>query len=134
MSKVLNRRSYKADDIVFREGEQGSHAYVVQSGQIAIEKEDKNGNTIKLGTVKNGAIFGEMALVDDRPRMAGARAEVPTVLIAIPKEVLQTKLKNADPVIRMLILMMIRMIRTVAEHGGLGEAMVDELVKAAEDG
>ena len=133
MADILNRRSVKAGAYVFREGDKGNHAYVVQSGRVSIEKEGKDGKPIKLGTLQAGAIFGEMALVDDSTRMAAARAEEPTVLITIPKEVVQKKLRQADPAIRMLILMMIRMIRTLAEHGGLGRKMVEDLVRVAEE-
>ncbi|WP_425405379.1 cyclic nucleotide-binding domain-containing protein [Hwanghaeella sp.] len=132
MADILNRRSFKAGSFVFREGDKGNHAYVVQSGRVAIEKTGKDGKAITLGTLQTGAIFGEMALVDNSTRMAAARAEEPTVLITIPKEVVQKKLERADPVVRMLILMMIRMIRTLAEHGGLGNKMVEELIRVAE--
>lgn len=134
MSDILNRRSFKTGAVIFREGDKGNHAYVVQSGRVAIEKTGKDGGTVTLGTLQTGAIFGEMALVDDSTRMAGARAEEHTVLIIIPKEVVQKKLKSADPVVRTLILVMIRMIRTLAEHGGLGNKMVEELVRVAEEG
>ena len=133
MADILNRRSFKPGAFIFHEGAKGSHAYVVQSGRVAIEKTGKDGKTVKLGTLQAGAIFGEMALVDNSPRMAAARAEESTVLISIPKEVVQKKLDQADPVVRMLILMMIRMIRTLADQGGPGEKMVEELVRAAED-
>lgn len=132
MADILNRRSVKAGSFVFREGDKGNHAYVVQSGRVAIEKAGKDGSTVKLGVLQTGAIFGEMALVDNSTRMAAARAEEPTVLISIPKEVVQKKLQRADPAVRMLILMMIRMIRTLADQGGPGDKMVEELVRVAE--
>ena len=133
MTDILNRRSVKAGAFIFRQGDTGHHAYVVQSGRVAIEKTGKDGSTVKLGSLQTGAIFGEMALVDNSPRMAAARAEEPTVLITIPKEVVQKKLQRADPVVRMLILMMIRMIRTLAEHGGPGNKIAEELIRVAEE-
>ena len=132
MVKVLNRRTFKAGALVFREGDTGTNAYVVQSGRIRIEKEGSGGDPILLGHVETGGIFGEMSLIDNSLRMATARADSHAVLISIPKEVVKKKLAKADPIVRMLILMMIRMIRTVAEHGGLGKGFVEEFVKAAE--
>ena len=130
MVKVLNRRSFKDGDLVFREGDAGTNAYVVQSGRIRIEKDGPGGAPVLLGHVEEGGIFGEMALIDNSRRMATARAESAAVLITIPKEVLNRKLTNADPIVRMLILMMIRMIRTVAAHGGLEKTVVDEIARA----
>lgn len=134
MADILNRRSFKAGAVIFREGDKGSHAYVVQQGRVVIEKTQRDGSVVKLGTLQTGAIFGEMALVDDSTRMAAARADQPTVLISIPKEVVRKKLEAADPAIRMVILMMIRMIRTLADSGAVGNKMVEDLVKVAEDG
>lgn len=133
MVKVLNRRTFKAGDLIFREGDAGTNAYVVQSGRVRIEKEKPGSPAIVLGHVDTGGIFGEMSLIDNSRRMATAKAEGATVLISIPKEVVKQKLSKADPIVRMLILMMIRMIRTVAEHGGLGKNLVEEFARAAED-
>ncbi|RVU34054.1 cyclic nucleotide-binding domain-containing protein [Hwanghaeella grinnelliae] len=133
MTDILNRRSVKAGAFIFRQGDTGHHAYVIQSGRVLIEKTNKDDSTVKLGSLQTGAIFGEMALVDDSPRMAAARAEEPTVLITIPKEVVQKKLQRADPVVRMLILMMIRMIRTLAEHGGQSNKIAEELIRVAQE-
>ena len=71
---VLDRLTLKSGDFVFKEGEEGNHAYVVQEGTIDIVRKNSEGEDIVLGTVEKGGIFGEMALIDDQPRMAnGAR-------------------------------------------------------------
>ena len=74
---VLDRLTLQSGDFVFKEGEEGNQAYVVQEGTIDIVRKNSEGEDIVLGTVEKGAIFGEMALIDDQPRMATARAASP---------------------------------------------------------
>ena len=68
-----------------------------------------------------------MALIDSMPRMASAVAEEPCTCIVISEDMLKTKLKNSDPVVRMMIVVMIRMLRTMAEQAPLETVDLDEI-------
>lgn len=74
--KILHREVFPAGSIIFKEGSVGSHAYVIESGKMAIWRE-VNGERRTLGIVAEGSIFGEMALIDNQPRMASASAADP---------------------------------------------------------
>lgn len=73
-------RIFAAGEKIFLEDEIGRHLYVVRSGRVDI---------ITYGTVLEnvgpGGIFGEMALIDDKPRSAAAIACVETEVAAIDK-------------------------------------------------
>ena len=69
--QILDRKVFAAGETIFREGETGSRAYVIQRGHVDIIKEIDD-EKITVGTVGPGGIFGEMALIDDKPRMASA--------------------------------------------------------------
>ena len=58
---------------IFRQGHPGDVMYVVQDGCVDIRKESANGS-VKLTTLGKGELFGEIALVDQRPRSASAIA------------------------------------------------------------
>lgn len=111
--QVLERKIFPAGALIFREGEEGNRAYVVQSGMVEIIKNGEDGEAI-LGTIVEGGIFGEMALVDDQPRMASARAVKSTTLIAVPREVFRQKLATTDPFIRALLNIFVKNIRAMA--------------------
>ena len=59
--------------VLFHEGEQSDGMYVVRKGEILVYLE-KGGNEIPLATVGSGAMIGEMALFDKKPRSASARS------------------------------------------------------------
>lgn len=62
-------RTYKAGDVIFRQGDAAEELYVIQSGQVEI----RLGNRL-LDTLPEHSIFGEMALIDGAPRSATAVA------------------------------------------------------------
>ncbi len=102
MSDILQRRTYKAGDIIFKEGEDGSHAYVIQEGEVEIVK-NIDGEKKILGVVGKGGMFGEMALIDSKPRMAMARASRGTTIIVVSQSMFDQKMSKADPFIRGLL-------------------------------
>lgn len=108
-------QAYSAGDIVFQEGDFGAEAYLVESGTVEIRKtvaSDPDGCV--LGALEKGAIFGEMALVDDYPRMANAVCTQDTTLRIIPVDVFENKLQQSDPFIRALVRVLVRNARANA--------------------
>ncbi len=83
VDSLMHDRSYSADEIVFDEGEEGQAFYVILSGQVAIVREQEPANPLVI--LKPGQFFGELALLDDSPRMAQARAQEDCVLAVLSR-------------------------------------------------
>lgn len=66
-------RSYAKDELIFEEGSQGDHLFVVIEGRVAVVRDAANARRT-LGELGKGEFFGEMALVDRAPRSATAIA------------------------------------------------------------
>ena len=77
-------RTYGKGDMIFAEGEPGDEVFVVQSGSVKIVKIIE-GKEVLLGMLKEGDIFGEMALLDGKPRTASAIAGEDSALMAANK-------------------------------------------------
>ena len=129
--KVLNRRSFFPGDIIFHEGDNGSQAFVVQSGKVRIVKGLAGGQKGTLGFVEPGGVFGEMALLDNSPRMATAVAEEASVLIVIPESMVKEKLKKTNPVVRMMLVVLIRMLRNISDKVELETIDLEAMAQAA---
>jgi CRP-like cAMP-binding protein len=112
-TKLIDRRVVSAGQYIFREGDAGDRAYLVQDGKIEIIKRTVKGVTL-LGDVGPGGIFGEMALIDNQPRMASARAVEQTTLVIVTHDVFEKKLRETDPFIRALLNIFVRSIRQMA--------------------
>jgi anion transporter len=72
----LEPQSYKARDIIFRQGDPGDSFYVVASGSVGVYLADNSGATeIRMRVLDAGEPFGEMALLTNRPRTTTIKAE-----------------------------------------------------------
>jgi CRP/FNR family cyclic AMP-dependent transcriptional regulator len=72
VERILHRRSYKADEILFKEGDPGVGMYIIEQGQINITLGEENK---LLAVLSNGEFFGEIALLSETPRTATAKAQ-----------------------------------------------------------
>ncbi|MCR9144103.1 MAG: cyclic nucleotide-binding domain-containing protein [bacterium] len=77
-------RQYQADDMIFCENEPGYELYIIQGGRIKITKM-LDGQEVMLAVLQPGDIFGEMAILDNKPRSATAMVAEPASLLAINK-------------------------------------------------
>lgn len=70
---LLHERDYLRDEVIFDEGEEGQAIYIVLDGGVLIcrQGEPETGLFASLGP---GTFFGDVALLDDSPRTAQARA------------------------------------------------------------
>ena len=78
-------KEFKRGDVLFREGEPGTEMYVVQAGKVNITKTVRETEKI-LATLGAGEFFGEMSILNNKPRSAGAVvAENAKLLVIDPK-------------------------------------------------
>lgn len=114
--RILDRKVVASGAYIFREGDDGDRAYLVQEGTIEIVRRRADGTEVILGEIAKGGIFGEMALVDDHPRMASARAMTGATLLVVTRDQFREKLDAADPFIRALLKIFVRNIRQVSSQ------------------
>ena len=95
-------RVLQAQEVLFRQGELGDAAYVIESGLVEVysERGDERELIAQLGA---NEIFGEMALLGDRARTASVKALEPTRLMVVSQKHLSERLENADPMTRHLL-------------------------------
>lgn len=74
----LPTKSYKAGEIIFRQGDPASELFVIEKGSVAIQLGNR-----RLDTLGPKAMFGEMALVDGNPRSATAVADTDVTLFPV---------------------------------------------------
>lgn len=113
--RFIDRKVFYADDQIFKEGEPGDRAYIIERGMVEIFK-NIDGKEVVLGTINKGGIFGEMALIDNSPRMAAARAVQQTTLVIVSRDVFEMKIAKADPFVRGLINIFVKNIRRMGQE------------------
>lgn len=108
---------FKRGEVVFHEGDPANSLYLVGEGSVKISKEGLGGREEVLGYIEPGSFFGEMALLDGKPRSAMATAAEPTLLGAVKEETLQHLLDIAPSRLHMNFLRSItERLRSVNSH------------------
>ena len=74
-------RTYKAGEVIFREGDPAEELFVIKSGKVDIRLDNR-----LLDTLPELSIFGEMALIDGAPRSATAVAETDVTLVPVSEK------------------------------------------------
>ncbi len=72
-------------EAVFREGDRGDRFYVVRSGTLEVANVGADGTERPLRNLERGRSFGEIALLEGRPRTATVRALTPVDVFSIDK-------------------------------------------------
>lgn len=76
---LLHHRDFLAGEVIFDEGEEGQAIYIVEAGEVSIDRPSL-GEHGRIATLTTGDFFGDMALLDNLPRAAQARAHTPVSL------------------------------------------------------
>jgi len=95
---------------VFREGEPGDCAYLIERGRVEITAE-LGGEKRVLGSLGPGQVLGELAVIDNTVRSATATATEETELTVVRREQLQMRLDAAEPVLRLLLKVILERFR-----------------------
>jgi CRP-like cAMP-binding protein len=77
---------YPLSALIFKEGAPGDKMYLILSGAVRISRQVPGMGEEALAVLRAGTHFGEMALIDDFPRSADARAHEACKLFVVRKE------------------------------------------------
>jgi CRP-like cAMP-binding protein len=105
IDKTFDRyqRLFDADSMIFREGDEGAEMYIITQGRVEIRKATGPSAAKTLTTFQAGDIFGEMALIDRKPRSATAVAVEPTKVLVLNEALFDRMLvSNPDFARRMI--------------------------------
>jgi hypothetical protein len=81
----VQKRTFSKGEVIFREGDESSEAYRITSGEVEISIDTREGSRT-LARLTRGEFFGEMGLIDDKPRSATAAAVADTEVEVITEE------------------------------------------------
>jgi CRP-like cAMP-binding protein len=74
LNSIAHLRTYQKDEFVFRKGQPGAAMFILKSGEISIVDHDPDSSENVIATLDENSFFGELALLDDSPRSASAKA------------------------------------------------------------
>lgn len=113
MSDNFETKTFAPGVNIFREGDKGDLVYIVTAGRVKIWR-DHNGNEHIFGYIEKDGIFGEMALINDKPRIANASAEGEVTCQVVSRADFQNKLDSMNTFVRTLVKILATNIRSLS--------------------
>jgi CRP/FNR family cyclic AMP-dependent transcriptional regulator len=113
-------KSFEPGQVIFKEGEPGSELFIIIEGEVEIRKRTSASTSKTLITFHKGDIFGEMALVEGKPRSATAIAAKPCRMLVMNEVLLDSMLENNPDFAK-------KMIRILAERIRKANALIQSL-------
>ncbi|WP_374073293.1 Crp/Fnr family transcriptional regulator [Bdellovibrio bacteriovorus] len=90
------------DTYLFRDGDAPDAMYIIKSGTFAVTK-TKGTSEVVLAEINAGAMVGEMALFDNKPRSANVKATKDSEVIALPYESLTKQMEQLPVWVRAIM-------------------------------
>ncbi|MFP4416569.1 MAG: Crp/Fnr family transcriptional regulator [Chitinispirillaceae bacterium] len=94
--RPLNRatRTFKDGEVICEEGSLGREMFIIEKGSVGVFKNGENGR-VKLATVGENGIIGEMSILDNLPRSATVIAQQQTSVTLINESIFKNTLQKA---------------------------------------
>lgn len=108
-------RRFEAGEVVFREGEMGTEAYLLEEGRVRLIKKVR-GVERSLMVLKPGDLFGESALLAGAPRSSTAIAASAGLALALDRGTLQNMLENNPAVASRIVKQLVRRLRDAEDQ------------------
>jgi CRP-like cAMP-binding protein len=98
IAAITEEKSYGKGEAIIEERTSAERFFIIFRGKIEITKQFEDGEQFVLAVHSDGDFFGEMALLDEGPRSATARAVEPTSVLEITRSDFETLLYKAPVV------------------------------------
>lgn len=82
---MITLSRYQAGEVIVRENDFGETAYIIREGRVEVSKE-LDGRNVHLAYLGAGETFGEMSMIDEKPRSATVTAVTETLVSEIRRD------------------------------------------------
>ncbi|MBD3316739.1 MAG: cyclic nucleotide-binding domain-containing protein [Chitinivibrionales bacterium] len=113
------RKTYKTGDMIFTENSACDGMYIIDSGKVRVYKTLGKGadrKEVELCRLGPKAMFGEMAMIDEKHRSASVAAVEPTVCTVITKQIFEDQLAHIPPWMVNMIRILVSRLRETNER------------------
>jgi len=112
----LRRRSFRHGTMIFHKDQAGDALYIVESGRVRLFVPAGGGEELTVDIAGPGEVFGELALLDGRPRSASAEAVEDTIAHTIDRETFKQVLATTPGLAAALIELLSARLRHVTDY------------------
>lgn len=107
IASLVKEREYKKGEIILNQGEEGVGLFIIKNGKVKISKKLASGKVIDIAVHSDGEYFGELSILDNKPRTATVTAVEDTTTFVMThwefKALLEAKPEIALSIIPVLV-------------------------------
>lgn len=119
-AELTREKSYPKSSVILFENDPGDSLFVVRLGRVKVVLIGEDGREVILGVLGPGEQFGELALIDDRPRSAHVIAMEDSQLLVLRRDDFRRRVESSPAVAWSLLTELSRRLRRADEKiGGL---------------
>jgi CRP/FNR family transcriptional regulator, cyclic AMP receptor protein len=116
VGRRLRHRHFRRNEVIFHQGDPGDALHVITSGAVKILLPSAEGDEAIIATLQPGDFFGELSLLDGRPRSATATTVEATETLSLPRDVFR-ELVDRHPELRDALFSALSMLlRRLTKH------------------
>ena len=110
----MKKLDFKSGQYIFKAGDKGKEIFLLMSGDVGIflPTNDTKDPNFKVG---ENEVFGEMGVIEHKPRMASARCMSDVTVIALSESEFEARVEKADPFIRALLRILSQTVRNLQD-------------------
>jgi len=129
-AEVTREKSYPKGSVILFEDDPGDSLFVVRDGRVKVVLIGEDGREVILGVLGVGEYFGELSLIDDRPRSAHVIAMEDSNLLVLRREDFRKRVESSPSVAWSLLTELSRRLRRADDKIG-GLVLLDVPVRIA---
>lgn len=114
--RIAQRRTIQSGSVLFHEKDLGTTFYVVLSGSIKLFTKSNTGEEKILSLVNSGESFGELSLLDGRPRSASAQTLEMSTVLELSSDQFMNLLQTHFDITRGILAELCRRLRQTNDH------------------
>ncbi len=116
LEHAVIRKKIPKNTVVVLQDDTTDSMYIIESGSVRVMMNDEEGREITLAILGQGEYFGEMAVVDSRPRSATVMTREPSVLLVIPGTAIQRLIREDSDFAPALLAGLLQRLRAADEQ------------------
>ncbi len=116
LAKSCQEATYKDGDTLCRQGERGVAAFLIVSGKVRVENELEDDTTALVAELGQGAIVGELSVIDGAERVATIRAQGEVVVLVLTQWSMLALLKSRPSIAAAMLPVIIKRFRETARE------------------
>ena len=116
VARMARVRDFVSGDVIVKEGNKAAGCFIIASGEVEVVKSKNGSSPVVLSKLGPGEVFGEMSVIETRPRFATVRASADTKCVAIKRDDFRSELRMHPEIALKLFSVLVKRLQDVEKR------------------